>query len=482
MSNPTTIEKDVIHNNSNHHLDSPVSELDSNISLSIRSSNSTDSDSDIGVLPSAPQAEQQPKSFHQKKKIDSKKQQLMAVALNGQAQAKALGQEMKANNIDLYLVNRKYVPQPVIYQSSILTCVVILLALAYIWPPLILVVSFIASRLIPYCFRTNDDATERRKLYQEFRHCKQNAEWLPPEFCTTPSDIQMEEKYFINARGMCLFTSIIYSTKVPVRAVVCFTHGYSDHISFMTRVEHYRLVRSGIAIVYIEVEGHGRSDGPNGLIENWETMVDDVCEYFHAIYKTRFDGKTFFLMGESMGGALAYCVYNKIPHVFRGVVFQSPMCKISEDLLPPKIIIQLLDILIHPQSCTRCLGYLPLAPTDGTLAEKMGPNKQCLAMLDTCPTMYGRNPRLITAKTFLDATLEISASLSTFNGPFLVQHGSNDKVTDPKLSEALYEEAQSRDKTLRIYEGMWHSLVHGEFDENKEKVFVDVINWILERS
>ena len=257
-----------------------------------------------------------------------------------------------------------------------------------------------------------------------------------------------------------------------------------DHISFMTRVEHYKLVRKGIACIYIEVEGHGRSDGSNGLIENWDMMVNDVKDYFSEVKNKdqRFHHKPFFLMGESMGGAIAYCVYNLIPDCFNGVILQAPMCKISEELLPPKFVVQLLDRLMHPQATTRCLGYLPIAPTDGTLAEKLGPNKQCLAMLATCPTLYGRDPRLITAKTLLDATVVISATLSQFNAPFLVQHGSDDRITDPKLSEALYEEAQSNDKTLKIYDGMWHSLVHGEFDDNKEKVFNDVIQWILART
>jgi len=80
-----------------------------------------------------------------------------------------------------------------------------------------------------------------------------------------------------------------------------------------------------------------------------------------------------------------------------------------------------------------------------------------------------------------DATLRISASLSNFDAACLILHGSADKVTDPKLSQALYDEAKSTDKTIRIYQGMQHSLSHGEFEEYKERVFNDIIVWILER-
>jgi alpha-beta hydrolase superfamily lysophospholipase len=54
-------------------------------------------------------------------------------------------------------------------------------------------------------------------------------------------------------------------------------------------------------------------------------------------------------------------------------------------------------------------------------------------------------------------------------------------VTDPKLSQALYDEASSVDKTIRLYEGMWHAL-QGEPDENIHKVYDDTVEWVLERA
>jgi acylglycerol lipase len=62
-----------------------------------------------------------------------------------------------------------------------------------------------------------------------------------------------------------------------------------------------------------------------------------------------------------------------------------------------------------------------------------------------------------------------------------VQHGLADRVTDPKLSQALYDEARSEDKSIRLYDGMWHSLTNGEPNENIEQVLDDSMNWILER-
>lgn len=62
--------------------------------------------------------------------------------------------------------------------------------------------------------------------------------------------------------------------------------------------------------------------------------------------------------------------------------------------------------------------------------------------------------------------------------PFFVLHGETDTVTDPEVSRALYERASSKDKTIKLYPGMWHGLTSGEPDDNIEKVFADIITWL----
>lgn len=55
--------------------------------------------------------------------------------------------------------------------------------------------------------------------------------------------------------------------------------------------------------------------------------------------------------------------------------------------------------------------------------------------------------------------------------PFLVLHGSEDTVTDPDISKELEQKSKSPDKTIKIYEGFWHSLTAGELDANMDSVF-----------
>lgn len=66
--------------------------------------------------------------------------------------------------------------------------------------------------------------------------------------------------------------------------------------------------------------------------------------------------------------------------------------------------------------------------------------------------------------------------------PFLLLHGEDDRVTDKLVSKQLYDEAASDDKTLNMYQGMWHGLLYGETPENVDIVFSDIIGWLDKRS
>jgi caffeoylshikimate esterase len=301
-----------------------------------------------------------------------------------------------------------------------------------------------------------------------------------PLFLICPSRFSYSCLFFF--RGMLLLTTTMTpKDNRPIRAVVCFCHGYTDHTSYAKRVEYQRLCEAGIAFVGIEYEGHGRSDGALGLISDWEVLIEDVSSFFRHVTRTRFATHPAFLMGESMGGAISYCVYNRVPELFRGVVFVCPMCKISDDMLPPQYVIDFLKWLIGGTGTTSFLGYLPIAPSKSNLGDLFNRIPEKGLKNARCPLIYDRNPRLATARELINVTQRISNSLQDFAAPFLVLHGLEDRVTDPALSKALYCESVSKDKTLRLLEGMWHNLTTGEPDENIDLVFSEVISWIEAR-
>lgn len=383
--------------------------------------------------------------------------------------------------------SKPHLDSPISSQTILLSGITLYVIAVYIKPEIILILSAIFAKFIPYAYRLNDDASERRKFWKIFEEDADNLrpkEWKDVTFNNNPNNYGiMKEEYWVNKRGMCLMTSTSIPKDGNIKGVAFFCHGYCDNASFVKRVEYQRYVKNGIALVTIEYEGHGRSDGLNGLICNWENVIDDTTSFFKHVMDTKFPGLKYFLVGESMGGAVAYYTYNRNPSLWSGVIFVAPMCKVSDELLPPKFIVDMLqtfcgdagsDVDSYP------FAKLPIAPTKD-VQEFSFKLKEKAELAYTVPFGFGRKPRLATARELLEATRVISKTCKDFDAPFLIQHGLDDKVTCPKLSQLLYDEAKSTDKEIKLYEGMWHTLTSGETKENIDIVFNDAISWLLAR-
>ena len=189
-------------------------------------------------------------------------------------------------------------PPPSITQTRCLAIGFGIFIVASIWPPLVLLAAFVLSQFLPYMLRVNDDPESRRRFYREFQ--KRQDPQIPEEWRATPEDIILKERYWVNDRGMCLMTTTIEpADKRKIRAVACFCHGYGDNgFAYLKRVEFFRYVRAGIAVVNMEIEGHGRSDGMLGLVPSFDRVIDDVSTFFHEVMTKKFPGKKCFLVGE----------------------------------------------------------------------------------------------------------------------------------------------------------------------------------------
>ena len=205
---------------------------------------------------------------------------------------------------------------------------------------------------------------------------------------------------------MLLYTTIMTPTKATIKAVVGHCHAYTDNASHTKRRELMLLVEQGIAVLMIDYEGHGHSDGRLGLLPNWDTMTNDVHSYFQSVSKSdqRFDGLKMFLLGESMGGAVAHTIIHQHPQDYAGVVFQAPMCKISKDMLPPNWVIELLGKLTGPSGTVSALGYLPIAPSKGDLRLLTFKLQEKRNISTRVPSAFGRRPRLATAREMIVRT------------------------------------------------------------------------------
>ncbi|XP_058774800.1 caffeoylshikimate esterase-like [Vicia villosa] len=289
-------------------------------------------------------------------------------------------------------------------------------------------------------------------------------------------EIKYEEEYVLNSRGMKLLATKWIPANENPKALIFMCHGYAMECSITMNSTARRLVKGGYAVYGIDYEGHGKSDGLAGLVMNFDDVIDDCFNHFSKICEKGENKKKMrYLLGESMGGAVAVLLHWKKPEYWDGAILSAPMCKIADDIKPNTLLVTLLSALSKLTPTWQIVptqDIVDIAFKVPEVREQIRANKYC----------FKGKPRLRTGYELNRVATEIEERLSEVSLPFLILHGEADRVTDVSVSRQLYEVASSSDKTLKLYPQMWHGLLYGEPPENLEIVFSDIFGWIEERT
>ncbi|KAI4991436.1 caffeoylshikimate esterase-like [Hordeum vulgare subsp. vulgare] len=289
-------------------------------------------------------------------------------------------------------------------------------------------------------------------------------------------DIKYQEEYISNARGLNLFTCQWNPSNDEPKALIFLCHGYAMECSISMRGTGTRLAKAGFAVHGVDYEGHGKSSGLQGYISNLNDVVADCSTYFISVCdKEEHRRKRKFLLGESMGGAIALMLHRKEPTFWDGAILVAPMCKIVEDMKPSPMVITILSKL------SNVIPTWKIIPSEDII-DRAIKSVEWREEVRNNPYCYKGRPRLKTGYEIFMASLDIESNLEKVTLPFIIVHGGADAVTDPAVSEALYTLAESKDKTLKLYPGMCHALTSGEPENNIDIVFSDIIQWLDERA
>ncbi|XP_044462180.1 caffeoylshikimate esterase-like [Mangifera indica] len=235
------------------------------------------------------------------------------------------------------------------------------------------------------------------------------------------------------------------------------------------------LVKAGFAVYGIDYEGHGKSGGLQGYVHNFDNLVEDCCKHFTGMCEREDNkGKMRYLLGESMGGAMALLLHRKKPDFWHGAILVAPMCKIADEMRPHPLMMSVLNMVtkLAPQwKLNQNQDIVDVAFKEPQVRQQIRENKYC----------YKGPAFLKTGYELARVSTDLEKRLHEVTLPFLVLHGEDDKVIDKNVSQQLYKVAASQDKTLKLYPGMWHSLLYGEPQDNIDIVFKDIISWLDKR-
>ncbi len=285
--------------------------------------------------------------------------------------------------------------------------------------------------------------------------------FIRPQFMPyTPSHPPSRSTLFTDD-GVHLFTQQ-WSPEEAARAGVVLVHGYAEHCG---RYDHVAeaMVREGASVYAYDQRGYGRSEGDRAYIDSFDRYLDDLGHVLDAATSRLPDGP-LFLFGHSMGGliVLLYAL-DRAPNV-DGLILSSPAIEINPDLAP----------LLR--RAAQWLGEtFPRLPTVRGPEGAISRDPEVVEEADNDPLNYHGRILARTAAEMIRAGERAQESLPRLDLPFFVFHGTADQLASPEWSQTLYEQAASTDKTLRLYDGLYHETFN---EPEQDEVLADLREWL----
>lgn len=250
------------------------------------------------------------------------------------------------------------------------------------------------------------------------------------------------------------------------RATVVIVHGLKD---YGARYADFagKLVARGYDVIAFDLRGHGHSSGPRVSPERWFDYVEDAVQ---VIDRARAGGAPVFVFGHSMGGAIATLAAMEA-QARPGEPARGPLRGLI--LSAPALAVDAAPLLL---AATRMAG----AVTPGAKALDL-PNADFSSdpavgkAMERDPLIEQGPGPARTAAGLIDGMREIWQRTDELTFPILALHGTRDALTAPSGSRELVRIAPSSDKTLKIYEDLFHDLLH---EPKGAQVAVDILAWL----
>ncbi|KAF0108533.1 MAG: hypothetical protein FD146_419 [Anaerolineaceae bacterium] len=259
--------------------------------------------------------------------------------------------------------------------------------------------------------------------------------------------------------------SIYYQAWLPegkVKAVLLIVHGLGEYCGRYTNVVNH-FVPLGYAVYGLDHIGHGKSEGGREMVERFSDYTDNLTIYYNMV-KVWQPEKPVFLYGHSMGGLIT-CHY-LLDHQadFKGAIISAPAVKIPANISPLTVTMGKLLSNIAPKA-----GVLGLDATGISRDPAV-----VKTYVEDPLVFHGKTPARLAAE-MLRAMQRVTAEVEKITLPFFIIQGSADRLVDPAGAQMLYDKAGSADKTLKMYEGLYHE-VHNE--PERETMFKDLETWL----
>ena len=245
--------------------------------------------------------------------------------------------------------------------------------------------------------------------------------------------------------------------------IIVVSHGYAEHSGRYQHVAEY-FVEQGYAVYTLDHRGHGQSRGEEfGYFDRFASVVDDLAFYIEWI-RAQQKGVPLFLLGHSVGALISLHYAERSQAMLKGLILSAAYLLGSADIPTPlRISVQLLSRIVPKVGVTKLDSQ--------TISRDQG----VVNAYDSDPNVSRTR---ITARVATEITGAVDSAIATLSRitlPVLILHGGADQLAPPRCSQIISDGVGSRDKTLKIYDGLYHEILN---EPEKARVLADIWVWL----
>lgn len=273
--------------------------------------------------------------------------------------------------------------------------------------------------------------------------------------------MQHHESTVAGIGGRELYTQAWLPDSFP-RAVIVVSHGLGEHSGRYATLAG-ELVARDYAVYALDHRGHGHSSGPRANIERFAYLVSDFAAFVGLCARQHLDTPVY-LLGHSMGGAVAFATALRLQHALRGMVLSAPALA-TEPAVP-----KWQEWLVR--------GLSVVAPNTGVLTLPPGAvsrDPSVVRRYESDPLVHHRAVPARTLVELLAAMQGFPAGARELRLPTLILHGTADKLVPLAATRPVYHAIAASQRTLKVYDGLYHEVFN---EPERDSVTRDMFAWL----
>lgn len=247
------------------------------------------------------------------------------------------------------------------------------------------------------------------------------------------------------------------------KAVIQIVHGFGSHSGRYLNVVN-ELVPLDYAIYADDHRGHGKSEGKRNYVDSFDQYVEDE-KLLYEIIKKQHPNLPIFMLGHSMGSFIAIHFTKKYENLLSGLILSGTGTSPRKDVSRFK--------KFMAKFISKIIPHMKIST--GLDAKFLSHDPKVVIAYEQDPLVHAKK---ITAKLgyeMLKFFKDIPTIIDNFKLPLLIQCGSEDKLLAG--AEVLKDMFTMEDKTVKIYDGLYHE-VYNEVEEERKRVLKDLSDWL----